>query len=137
MNLNKIYLIIKIISIFGITLAIYLLWEQFFKPSFQPCNINSTVNCDAIINGAVSKTFGIPTPLIGLAGYIFILISTIFKKDKFILAFSIFGLVFCLSIAYIELFKLNVICPVCIICQLLMITIFFFSLILNFNKSLK
>jgi len=60
---------IKILAVTGIGLAIYLLWQQIFQPTFQLCNINSTVNCDAIIKGAVAKTLGIPTPLIGLFGY--------------------------------------------------------------------
>jgi len=137
MTTPRIFAVIKILSLFGITLAIYLLWEQFFNPSFQPCNLNNTVNCDAIINGAVSKTFGIPTPLIGLIGYISILISSIIKSKKMLLVFTSFGLIFCLSIAYIELFKLNVICPVCIICQFLMISIFSLSIILNFKKLRK
>jgi uncharacterized membrane protein len=44
-------------------------------------------------------------------------------------------LIFCISIAYIELFKLNVICPVCITCQILMISVFILSLLLNFKKK--
>lgn len=137
MSLNnpKIYLYIKILAAIGIILALYLLFEQITHSPFQPCNINATINCDAIINGAVSKTFGIPTPLIGLTGYIVILISAILKKSKLILGMAAFGLVFCLSIAYIELFRLSVVCPACILCQLDMITVFGLSLILNFRKQ--
>lgn len=135
MSTPRIYSIIKILSVIGITLAIYLLWEQFFKPTFQPCNINSVVNCNAIISGAVAKTFGIPTPLIGLIGYIVILISAILKKKRLLLGMATFGLIFCLSIAYIELFKLNVICPVCICCQIIMISVFILAI--NLNRSTK
>lgn len=134
MTTKTIYLLIKILAVLGIGLAIYLLWQQFFSPSFKPCNINSTINCDAIINGAVAKTFGIPTPLIGLVGYIVILFSAIFEKKRLLLGMAAFGLVFCLSIAYIELFQLHVICPVCIGCQIIMIIVFLLSFVLFRRK---
>lgn len=135
MNTEKIYLFIKILAVFGIGLAVYLLWQQFFQPTFNPCNINATLNCDAIINGLVAKTFGIPTPLIGLTGYIVILISAILGKKKLLLGMATFGLIFCLWIAYQELFLLKVICPVCIGCQTIMIITFILALILVRRKE--
>jgi uncharacterized membrane protein len=130
-NSEKLFNYVKILAVIGITLAIYLLWEQLAKPSFQPCRINSRVNCDAIISGAVAKTFGLPTPLYGLVGYIVILISAFLKKKKLILMMATFGLVFCLWIAYKEILILNVICPVCIMCQIVMISVFGIGFLLN------
>lgn len=122
---------VKALAVVGIGLASFLLWERYFRPTFQPCNINSTVNCNAIINGEVSNTLGIPTPLIGLIGYVVILFAAFKKNAKLILGMAIFGLVFCLYIAYRELFQLNVVCPVCILCQLDMITVFILGILLN------
>lgn len=126
----KLFTYIKILSVAGIVLAIYLLFEQITQSSFRPCNINASVNCDAIISGAVAKTFGIPTPLYGLIGYICILVSAIFKKKKTLIGIATFGLSFCLWIAYQELFQLHVICPVCIACQIIMISVFILSIII-------
>src|SRR6185312_2836399 len=95
---------VRVLSVFGIGLALFLLWEQFFHPTFQPCNINSIVNCNAVITGSVSKTISIPTPLIGLAGYVIIFLASIWRKKKIVLGMAIFGLLFCLWIAYQELF---------------------------------
>jgi uncharacterized membrane protein len=128
---------VKILAVLGIFLAVYLLWQQFFKPSFQPCSINATVNCDAVINGPVAKTLGIPTPLIGLIGYIVILFSAIKKKAKLVLGMATFGLLFCLYIAYREIFQLRVICPVCILCQLDMISVFILGIILSRHGNSK
>src|SRR3989344_255344 len=94
MKPKQIYTYIKILAIIGLLLSVYLLWQQFFRPAFQPCTINSFINCDAVISGPVAKTFGITTPL------------------------------FCLGIGYIELVQLRVICPICIGCQVIMIIIF-------------
>jgi len=129
MTKNKIFLYIRILSLMGILLAIYLLVEQIFRPAFQPCNINDTVNCNAIISGSVSKTLGLPTPLYGLIGYIVIFFAAIFTRKKLILATAAFGLIFCLWIAYQELFLLHVICPACILCQLIMIAVFSLALV--------
>lgn len=127
---RKLFFLIKILSIAGILLAMYLLWQQIFRPAFQPCNINASINCDAIISGAVAKTFGIPTPLFGLTGYTVILIAALFRKKKLMLGMAVFGLIFCLWIGYRELFELHVICPVCIACQLIMINVFTVSVII-------
>lgn len=128
---QPLFLYIKILSVLGIILALYLLWEQFFHPSFQPCNINATISCDAIISGPVAKTFGIPTPLYGLVGYLIIFLSAIYRQRKLLLGMAIFGLGFCLWIAFIELFQLRVICPVCIGCQLIMISVFILAVLVN------
>lgn len=126
---------IKILAVIGILLAVFLLWEQFFHPAFQPCNINAVVNCDAVISGPVAKTLGIPTPLIGLVGYVVIFWAAIKKNPKLVLGMSAFGLAFCLYIAFIELFQLHVVCPVCIACQLDMITVFILGILLNKKKE--
>lgn len=112
----------------GVLLAVYLLWQQIAQPAFKPCSINATINCDAVISGPVSKTFGISTPLFGLVGYIVILIASILKKPKLMLSMATFGLVFCLWIAYQELVLLRVICPVCILCQIVMLSVFTLSI---------
>lgn len=133
MNDSRLFKYIIYLSIVGIAVAIYLLFEQFTRSSFNPCNINSTINCDAIISGEVSKTLGLPTPLYGLVGYIFMFISALYKKRKTLLGIATFGLLFCLWIAYQELFLLHVICPACIICQTVMIAVFALAIYLNRN----
>ena len=131
MNTKTLYLLVKLLACIGIVLACFLLWEQLFHPAFQPCQINSTVNCDAIVSGVVSKTFGIPTPLYGLAGYIVILTSAFLRKKKLLLSMTTFGLLFCGWIAYREFFQLHVICPVCIICDFVIVTVFILSITIN------
>lgn len=104
MKNDKLYLSVKILASIGIVLACFLLWEQLFHPAFQPCRINSTVNCDAIISGVVAKTLGIPTPLYGLIGYIVILTSAFLQRKKLLLGMATFALLFCGWIGYREIF---------------------------------
>lgn len=134
-GVKKIHAAIIFLSSLGILLAIYLLWQQIYHPAFQPCSINETINCDAIISGPVSRTFGVRTPIFGLIGYIVLFYAALFHKKKAILVTAIGGLAFCLWIAYQELIILRVICPVCIVCQLDMLTVFTLSIVLNRSKQ--
>lgn len=120
---SKLLKIIRWLSVFGILLSVYLLYQQATQSPYSPCNINSFINCNAVISGEVAKTFGISTPLYGLVGYIAIFFAAYLGKKKLVLGISLGGLLFCLWIAYVELFQLRVICPVCIMCQLTMISI--------------
>lgn len=134
-NVKSIFRAVTILSGIGILLAVYLLWQQMARPAFQPCSINATINCDAIISGAVAKTFGLPTPLYGLVGYTIIAVAAVYRKKKLLIAMAAFGLGFCLWIAYRELFELRVICPICILCQLVMITVFTLSVMVMRRRS--
>jgi uncharacterized membrane protein len=135
MNKERLVMWVKALAVVGIGLALFLLWERYFHPTFQPCNVNATVNCNAVISGEVSNTLGIPTPLIGLIGYVIILSAAFKKNAKLILGMATFGLTFCLYIAFRELFQLHVVCPVCILCQLDMITVFILGILLNKKSS--
>ena len=136
MQETKIYKWVKILAILGLFLGTYLMWEQVSRPAWQPCNINSTVNCDAVVSGPLAKTLGIPTPIYGLVGYAFILYGALTKKKKLILGMAGFGLVFCMYIAFVELFLLRVVCPVCIGCQVDMIATFILAIMLNKRKNI-
>lgn len=134
-NQTKIYTAIKILASLGLLLAIYLLWQQISRPEFQPCYVNSFINCDAVISGPVAKTLGIPTPLYGLVGYVVILAAAFLRNNKLLLGTASFGVAFCLWLGYVELFQLKVICPVCITCQIIMLTIFGLAIVINRKKS--
>lgn len=137
MKEKSMYLGIKILAVIGLVLGAYLMYSQLFQPAFQPCRINATINCDAVINGPVAKTLGIPTPLYGLIGYALILYGVIKKNKKLILGMATFGLVFCAYIAYKELYQLKVICPVCIGCQIDMTLTFILAILLNRKKEVE
>jgi uncharacterized membrane protein len=131
---NGVWKILICLSVLGILLATYLFYNFLTRPLVESCYLNSHVNCDAVTKGALSMLFGIPVSLIGLTGYIIILLSSIFKKKLLVLGMSTFGMAFCLFITYQEVFILRVICPVCLTCQLVMLAVFLLSIYLNLNK---
>ena len=130
---NNIWKALIWLSILGILLATYLFYNFLTKPLIESCYFNSRINCDAVTKGQLSTLFGIPVSLIGLTGYIVILLCSILKKKLLVLGMSTFGMVFCLFITYQELFILKVICPVCLACQLVMLIIFLLAIYLNLN----
>ena len=123
-NARTLWRSIIILALVGIALASYLYYSYLFQPAFQPCYINARVNCQAVINGPIAQTLGLPTALYGLIGYICILVFAIWRKPKLVLVVATFGLLFCLRITYLEIFVLKVICPVCLTCQIVMVAIF-------------
>jgi|SRR3989344_2883889 len=129
--MKKLYSAVQILATIGIMLAIYLLYQQAYQPAYSPCYLNATVNCDAIIKGAVSKTVGIPTPLIGLVGYILVLYSALKHKRQLLMGMTSFGITFCSYIFYQEIFIIKTLCPVCILCIIDMLSVFILSLIIN------
>ncbi len=122
------YKVVALLAVFGIGLAVYLFYEYLTPPHRSLCFVNSTINCEASTKGPLANTLGIPTALYGLAGYIVILLSALKKWPKLLLGTVTFGLFFCLRITYIEVFTLHSLCPVCLACQLVMLTLFGLSI---------
>lgn len=132
---KNIWNIIFILAVIGIGLAIYLFYNYLTKPATMFCYVNSKVNCDAVTKGSISTLFGVPVSLIGLVGYIVILISSLLKNKKLVLGMATFGMIFCLYITFQEVFFLKVICPVCLACQLDMLLVFLLGLKLNLSAD--
>ncbi|MDZ7587012.1 MAG: vitamin K epoxide reductase family protein [Patescibacteria group bacterium] len=117
-----------ILAIIGLGLASYLFYSFLAPNPPGLCDINATINCNAVTKGNLATIFGIPVSLVGLIGYILILYSSILKLKKLHLFMTSFGMLFCLRLIFLEIFVEKVICPVCLACQLIMLTLFIISL---------
>lgn len=124
-----------IMSGIGILLATYLLYNFYAVKPSTICNLSASVNCDAITKGSISTFFGVPVSLVGLSGYAIILFSSLTKKKELSLFMSTFGMIFCLRLTILELFFVKVICPVCVLCQTVMLLVFLASTTLYFRKK--
>ena len=125
-----------ILSLVGILLALYLtnLYYSFSPGSETICNINNRFNCTEISSGSLSTIFGVPVALVGLTGYVFILFSALTKKKTLMFFMSTFGMLFCLRITILEVFFVKILCPVCLACQAIMLTLFLIATYLLFGK---
>lgn len=133
---KHIWVAMTTLSIIGIILATYLLYNFYNQTPSTICNISNKVNCNEVIKGSLSTFAGIPVSLVGLIGYAVILFSSLTKKKTISLFMTTFGMFFCLRLTILELFFVKVYCPVCIACQIIMILVFVGSIKLN-SKLLK
>lgn len=129
-NYSNLHNLNKVLSIIGIILASYIIYVQVFRPATTICYVNETINCNAVFFGESSKVLGIPTPLYGLTGYVVILFASFLKKAKLSFGMATFGFLFCLRLIFIEIFQLGEYCPICLLCQTLMISIMVSSFLL-------
>lgn len=127
MDEAKIWKRIKILSVIGILLASYLFYNYATRNPYQPCHINSWINCYPTTLGNLAELYGIPVSLIGLVGYITILASAFIKNKKLLLAMTAFGMLFCLRLTFLEIFVERIICPVCVACQIIMAVLLYYA----------
>lgn len=123
------------LALVGIGLASYLYYEYLTQNAIGVCDINSVFNCKPIIIGSLSTLFSVPVSLIGLVGYVIILLTAFFKKLKWAFYMSVFGMLFCLRITILEIFVEGVLCPVCLACQTVMLIEFVLTMQLAFPKK--
>ena len=133
--MNKTWAWVTNLSLIGIILASYLFYNYLSPSPFTLCDVNSTINCDAVTKGPLAEFMGVPVSLVGLIGYALILVSSIIKNKKLLLFMTTFGMVFCLRLTYLEIFSLKVFCPVCGLCQLVMLILFVIALKLHRTKA--
>ena len=129
--MNKLFKSSAILAGIGIILASYLFYSYLAPVPPGLCDINSTINCDAVTKGPLAEFLGIPVSLVGLIGYITILYASLMRFKKLHLFMVSFGMIFCLRLTYLEIFREKVFCPVCGACQLVMLILFIISLKLN------
>ena len=127
--------LIKILSLVGVVLASYLLASYLKPQTADVCRIDETVNCNAVTQGSLATVLGIPVSLVGLVGYLIILSSSLAKKKGLVLFMAAFGTLFCLRITYLELLVVKIICPVCLACQLIMLTVLALAFFLSFGRK--
>lgn len=121
-----------IFGIIGLIAAMYSVKTHYEGGTHVICAINDTFDCDTVNQSTYSKFLGIPVSLIGVAGYVFILLTLLtYKNNKnatlidILGVATIVGLGFSLYLTSIEAFVLYTWCLVCLLSQLsmLMITI--------------
>ncbi|KKU18059.1 MAG: Vitamin K epoxide reductase family protein [Candidatus Pacebacteria bacterium GW2011_GWB1_47_8] len=123
------------LALVGILLALYLYYEYYTKRNIGVCDINSVFSCGPVTTGSLSELFGMPVALIGLVGYLVIFITAFFKRFKWAFFMATFGMLFCLRITFLEIFVEQVLCPVCLACQAVMIAEFILTLQLAYPKK--
>ncbi len=136
---TKIWNLVAAFSLIGIFLVGYLLKQYYIPDASGVCCLNNRFTCTTITTTELGYLFGVPIAAIGLVGYLVILLSSIIKNKFLAIGMSLFGFFFCLRVTILELFFVDVICPVCIACQVNMAILVVLSIlfIVNWKSSKK
>ena len=106
------------------------LYHHFGTSQTKYCDFGESFNCDIVNRSTYSVIFGIPVALIGILGYVSLLVFATVYRNKaevpgILLLASVGGLGFALYLTYIEAFVLGVWCILCMssLAIIVMITI--------------
>src|SRR6478752_1504675 len=116
MSARTLRIAMTVLTVLGIAVASYLTYIHYagIKPL---CGTNGG-GCEIVQTSVYSKLAGVPVALIGLLGYIAIVISLLVPEDEnsrlATMAFTIVGFGFSAYLTYRELFSIHHICEYCV-----------------------
>lgn len=150
-------IIISVISVLAFLNAFYLWYDWIFSVEkteslyFLPlwatwssfCDINETLSCSAVLSNPLSQIYWVPFPIIALFVYpIIFLVAILWMIWKIKNSFKILAIMwiswmmFNWYFIFQETFRIWAFCPLCLICSLIITTIFTLSF-LEVRKDCK
>ena len=130
--MKKDLILIKLIALIGLLISAYLSFTALSGGGINYC-ITGT-ECDVVNSSVYSQILGIPVSIIGLIGYLLILVVSFLsvakrKKWNYLFVLTTAGLSFSLYLTYLEIFKLNVICSFCVASLISILALFIIVLV--------
>jgi uncharacterized membrane protein len=116
---RRIFLFISVLAFGGIAVSSVSLYHHYGNSQTSYCDFGESFNCDIVNRSTYSTISGIPVALIGIAGYVGLLVLATFYRNqaetpaRLALA-SLGGLSFALYLTYIEGFVLAAWCVLCL-----------------------
>lgn len=132
---RRILLAIAVLAAAGAVVSSVSLYHHYGISQTSFCDFAENFNCDIVNRSRYSMVFGIPVALIGICGYVGLLVlATRYRSQArtpaLILSASTLGLGFALYLTYIEAFVLGAWCILCLSSLALILLITFLSSIL-------
>ncbi len=113
------------------------------NPAYVPtCSINPLLSCGSVMQTSQAEAFGFPNPLIGVAAFpvvitIGVLVLAGVRLPRWgwlgLQTGTVFGLVFVHWLIYQSLYRIGALCPYCMVVWIVMITIFWYTLLRNLH----
>ena len=104
------------------------------------CNISDYLSCSNANNSSYAKLLGIPVTILGILGFIFLIILSLEKikySNHLMFYLSLISLLFMLYLTFAELFVINAVCVICISIAITTLIIFILSLKKYGKESIK
>ena len=111
---RRLVIAIAVVSVIGIAVATYLTYTHYAGLNVV-CPVSG--GCETVQKSVYSKLAGIPVAVLGLAGYISILLSLTIRNELGRAAgfgIALIGCLFSLYLTYREIFTIKAICPWCV-----------------------
>jgi uncharacterized membrane protein len=114
-----------LLSVAGIGDSAYLLWEKYVAATSQVCDINPFFNCTVVQTSPYSSFFGIPTALVGLLGFLVLLVLFVLafrgterigpgSVDVWLILFATLGALVGVGLSFLEVFVIQAVCLFCV-----------------------
>ena len=115
---------IALLAMAGVIVSAVSLQRHYAKSATQFCDFSQRFSCDVVNRSEYSTLIGIPVAGIGVAGYAALFVLSTFLKARFdtpnrLLGAALAGLAFALYLTYVEAYKLETWCILCLISLLL------------------
>jgi vitamin-K-epoxide reductase (warfarin-sensitive) len=113
------FVLIAVFSLAGIVVSAISLERHYAACASGFCDFNQKFNCDLVNRSEYSTIAGIPVAGIGVAGYAVLFFLAAFRQTRRETSTQLFGtavagLVFALYLTYIEAYKLETWCILCL-----------------------
>ncbi len=116
--------LVAILASAGAVVAAYLTYEWYVSFSSPFCDLTSYFSCSAVGKSAFAAIGGVPTAVIGLAGFLILLGLSIlafrgverigpWSTDAWILLIAVVGSLVGLGLTFIEIFVIEAVCVLC------------------------
>jgi len=114
-----------ILCVLGVLVAGYLGY-MYYSDNHSVCDINATFACTPVHDSSFAMLLGIPVALIGLVGYLLIMLFAMFQF-KYVKWIALFGALFSMRLTWAEFFVIHALCVFCLVSQVIIIAIFLVS----------
>lgn len=119
--------------------------ELIKNPAYLPsCNLSPILSCGSVMNTPQAEVFGFPNSLIGVAGFAIIvtigmalLAGAKFKRWFWLglQAGVLFGIIFVTWLQFQSIYRINALCPYCMVVWAVMIPIFWYTTLHNLQQG--
>jgi len=140
--------ILIITSIVGLVASGVLTYDQvqiWQTPSYSaPCNLDPVLSCSSVINSKQGHVFGIPAPFLGLVMFpalatLGVVLASGVKLKRWLwygLQITVSGgVVFALWLFWISLYKVNALCPFCLVTDVAVYTMAWYVTLYNIEQG--
>jgi len=116
---RRILPLIAVLALGGVAVSSVSLYHHYGTSQTSYCDFGESFNCDIVNRSTCSTILGVPVALIGIAGYLGLLVLAIFYRNRpdtpgLLTVASVAGLGFALYLTYIEGFVLAAWCILCL-----------------------